>query len=305
MPRIDSGVPNAGPPVRMSTAVKNDPKRHGAPGRTAWTRAIARERLGHLLGEPGGDADGSGGAREQKRRHDHRLAGDRPLHERVGHQPVPDERAVGVDHAHDRRRLLDHLAPAERDRRQLDGVAGLRSGRAVADERLVRPSQDGVVHVHVARALVEVAGLDGAALLARHEVGGVRHLDQLEVVGHRALAAAPVEVGAERRPADRRQHGLPAADRDRPRGIAGSERERGRGAVGHLHHELAVPVHALAVDVLAEPRQDRERALVADVGADLLEDRHGVLVDGVERLAREHGRDAGVSEHRRRAYRIA
>ena len=32
-------MPNAGPPVRMSTAVKNDPKRHGAPGRTAWTRA--------------------------------------------------------------------------------------------------------------------------------------------------------------------------------------------------------------------------------------------------------------------------
>ena len=75
--------------------------------------------------------------------------------------------------------------------------------------------------------------------------------------------------------------------------------------VGHLHHELAVPAHALAVDVLAEPRQQRQSALVAHVGADLLEDRHGVLVDGVERLAREHGRDAGVSEHRRRAYRIA
>ena len=61
----------------------------------------ARERLGHLLGKPGGDADGRRCAREEKRRDDHRLAGDRPLHERVGHEPVPHERAVGVDDAHD------------------------------------------------------------------------------------------------------------------------------------------------------------------------------------------------------------
>ena len=265
----------------------------------------AREGLGHLLGEPGGDADGCRGAREQKRRDDHRLAGDRPLHEGVGHEAVPHERAVGVDDTHDRGRLLDRLAPAERDRGQLDGVASLRAGRPVADERLVRPSQDGVVHVHVARALVEVAGLDRAALLARHEVGGVRHLDQLEVVGDRALAAAALEVGAERRPADGREHRLRPADPDRPGGVPGPERERRRCAPGHLHHELAVPADALAVDVLAQPREQGQSALVADVRPDLLEDGHGVLVDGVERLAREHGRDAGVSEHRRRAYRIA
>ena len=38
------------------------------------------------------------------------------------------------------------------------------------------------------------------------QVGRVRHLDQLDVVGHRALAAAALQVGAERRAADRRQH---------------------------------------------------------------------------------------------------
>ena len=51
-----------------------------------------------------------------------------------------------------------------------------------------------------------------------------------------------------------------AADRHRPLGVARLERERRRRLRDHLHHELAIPAHALAVDVLPERAQQLERA---------------------------------------------
>ena len=89
------------------------------------------------------------------------------------------------------------------------------------------------------------------ALQAGDQLGGVRHLHQLDVVGDRAVAAAALEVGAERRAADRREHRRAAADRDLAVGVARRERERRRRLRDQLHHELAIPAHALAVDVLA------------------------------------------------------
>jgi hypothetical protein len=58
----------------------------------------------------------------------------------------------------------------------------------------------------VPAVLVEVAGLDGAALVAGDQLGRLRHLDQLDVIGVRAVAASALEVGAERGAAHRRQH---------------------------------------------------------------------------------------------------
>ena len=62
-----------------------------------------------------------------------------------------------------------------------------------------------------------------------------------------------------------------------------------------LHHELAVEVHARAVDLLPEAREHLARRVVHDLRADLLEDRHGLRVDRVERVLRED-RERGL-EH--------
>ena len=77
----------------------------------------ARQRLGDLQRQAGGQRHRRGRARQHERRHRHRLPGLGPRDDALHHQRVPDQRAVGVHDADDRRRRGDRLAAAARDRR--------------------------------------------------------------------------------------------------------------------------------------------------------------------------------------------
>ena len=70
-------------------------------------------------------------------------------------------------------------------------------------------------------------------------------------------------------------------------GLRALHRDLRRGELQLLHHELAVEAHARAVDLLPEPGEQLERRLVHDLRADLLEDRHRLRVNGVERVLGE------------------
>ena len=62
---------------------------------------------------------------------------------------------------------------------------------------------------------------------------------------------------------------------------------RARRELQLRHHELAVEAHARAVDTLSVPLQQIARRLVHDLCADLLENRHRLPVDRVERVLAE------------------
>ena len=107
------------------------------------------------------------------------------------------------------------------------------------------------------------------------------------MVGVHPVAPSALAVGDERRAAGRQHAERAAAERDRALRVAPAHGDLRRRELQLLHHELAVEVHARAVDLLPEAREQLARGLVHDLGADLLEDRHGLRVDGVERVLGE------------------
>ena len=73
-PKTDSGVPNAGEPVRMSVTGEERPVQARRARAHELGEGDARQRLGHLLGEPAGSRSPALVApAEQERRHDDRL----------------------------------------------------------------------------------------------------------------------------------------------------------------------------------------------------------------------------------------
>ena len=132
--------------------------------------------------------------------------------------------------------------------------------------------------------LGHVGSLAGAALAAAQQIGRLRHLDDLDVIGVLPAAAPTLAVGDERRAAGRQMAERPAAERDGALGVAALHGDL-RGRPGELlHHEPAVEAHARALDALTEPGQQLECRLVRHLGADVLEDRHRLGADGVERV---------------------
>jgi hypothetical protein len=134
-------------------------------------------------------------------------------------------------------------------------------------------------------------------MMAGDQVSRVRHLHQLDVIGVGAVAAPPLHVRAERRAAHRYQHRRAVADAYRLGRVSALQRER-RGRLGqHLHHELAVPVHALALDLLAQAAQHRQSVVVPHLGADLLQHHHRPLMHLIELLLAQHLAAGVAREH--------
>ena len=118
------------------------------------------------------------------------------------------------------------------------------------------------------------------------------------MVGVHAVTPPALAIGDERRAARRQHAERAAAERDRALGVAAPHRDLRRRELQLLHHELAVEADARALDLLPEPGEHLARRLVHDLGADLLEDRHRLRVDRIERVLgedrerrREHAAD--------------
>ena len=109
------------------------------------------KRLGGLLRQRARESHRRHRARHQERCDDHRLPHVRVLEEGTRHAVVVAQRAVDVDQADDRRRLLDGLAPSKDDRSHLDRVSGALGRDDAAHEGFVRPAKVGINHVEVPR----------------------------------------------------------------------------------------------------------------------------------------------------------
>ncbi len=147
----------------MSTPEKNEPYRQGAPGRTSWAIATPLRASAICSDSPAASDTGAVAPASMNGVIATGCAGRRPRHQALDHQRVPDERAVRVDDADDRGRGGDRVAAAAGDRRELHRVLRLLARRAVADVRLVRPAQAGVVEVEVAARLGDLGRLGDAA----------------------------------------------------------------------------------------------------------------------------------------------
>ena len=262
-PSTDSGVPNAGEPVRMSVTVKNEPYRHGTPSRTSWASATPLQRLGDLLREPAAHAHRARRAREQERRHDDRLLRLGPRDQRVGHAEVPDQRRVGVHDAHERGFRFDRLAAAVHDLGHADAVARARTARAVGGVRLVRVPDRRVLHVHVARS--PSAGRSPrprrpARSSARRWPGSASRTGRGRLM--RPLRRPSSRSLANGGPPTFIHTGTPSG----PPTVSERSglRPRNRNDDGRLrdllHHEAAIPVDALVRRPSARPRRAASRA---------------------------------------------
>ena len=129
--------------------------------------------------------------------------------------------------------------------------------------------------------------------------------DEVLEVLERSVAAAPVEIVDEGRAVVRREHHRVAADDDVALRIARVLHvARGRGGA-ELSREAARKAHPLALDVAARAAKEVERARkVAELDADLLEQRVGVALDDFEPFLAENlgqrnvARDVGHGDGR-------
>ena len=114
----------------------------------------------------------------------------------------------------------------------------------------------------------------------------MRELDEIVHVLERAVATAAVEVGHERRPADRREDRRVTAEMQVAQGVAGVKVEftRRRGQQGARHPARYVDSIALHVGPGLAPQAQRFR-VAAELDADLLENRLGVRLDDLDGLS--------------------
>ena len=286
-PAPTPGVPKAGPPVRMSTAVKNEPNRHGAPGPDRL-RSAPRRTTPRPPSATSPEAIVIGAVAPASRNGVTTTGWPADAHslQRVHHQEVPDQRAVGVDDAHH----APASARSPRGRRRRSPPARRRrapSGRRCRSRRAACPTSAAPSSPCPCGGCArQVGGLDGAALVAGDQVGGVRHLDQLDVVGvacRRGGRARGRSRTASRRPAS--APASAAADRHRPLGVAAPQRERVPAPWPASPSRTRDPsARARRRSFWPEPAQHLERRRVADVGADLLEHRHRALVHRLQLL---------------------
>ena len=257
----------------------------------------AAERLGQGLGTDAGRGDRGHRAGQDERGQQGRLV-------RLGigargaqHHRVPDERRVGVDQAEADRVVLE-IVRTEGDAGQLDGVAGALWRRDRAHERLVAVADVRIDHVEVAlvdRHVHRLAHRPARVVEMRRHVG---ELHEVPEVLDRAVAAAAVQVAHERRAVVRGEDRVHPADLDVPFRVArvlGELAWRGR-----LDDRAAHPAREpdpLPVDGRAGLAQDPEGVgIAAELEADLLEDRVGVVLDerrGPPRRGPRTGRACG------------
>ena len=203
--------------------------------------------------------------------------------------------------------MVLEVVGAERDARHLDRVAGPLRGGDRAHERLVAVAHVRVDHVEVALVDRDVDRLADRAAAVVEVRRGVGQLHEVAEVLDGAVAPAAVEVAHERRAVVRGEDRVHPADLDVVPASFRAYWVNWRGA-RRLDDRAAHPAREadpLAVDVGARLPQQPERVRVAaEVDADLLEDRVGVLLDQREALlaedlerrerARQEGRPLGV-----------
>ena len=188
--------------------------------------------------------------------------------------------------------LLGDEFLAEQDLAHRDRILGaLRLGDR-AHERLVGIAHMRIDHLEMALVDGQIDGLaDRAAGMVdeRREIGELHEI--LEILD-RAVAASMIEIVHERRAVIGREHRRVAADQHVALGIARMlDVARGRRGA-ELAREPAREPHALALDVGARVAKARQRGgIIAEVDADLLQQRLGVALDDREPfLAQDLGR---------------
>ena len=223
--------------------------------------------------------------------------------ERVEHRRVPHERRVAVQHP-GQHRVVRHEVVAERDPRHRHRVLGPLPGGGRAHERLVRVPEQAVHDVQVAFRHRDVHRLADDAAGEVHGRRQVRKLVERVQVVERAVAAAVVEVEHERRAVGRHEHHATPAHGDAALGVAGGEGERLRRLRDQLHEQRPVDAHPVTVDVGPRLLPVRDRLVVAEVDADLLQDPHRGVVDALDALLVQHlvvrKRKLERRQHRRR-----
>ena len=144
-----------------------------------------------------------------------------------------------------------------------------------------------VDHVQVPRAKGKILRLHRRAARAVDLIDGLRHLVEVGEVIERGPSAPALQVGDERRPVDRRRDHVVAAEDHRAGLVPGLELE-GRGRLGHVFHdECPLEADSVFLDPHAGLPEEVLRPLVQEIDADLFEDGHRLLVDGVDFLGRK------------------
>src|SRR6185369_3134377 len=192
---------------------------------------------------------------------------------------------VRVDQRQDDGMVLE-VVRAEQDPGHLNRVTGPLGGRHGAHERLVAEPHVAVDHVEVALVDRHVDGLADRPAAVVEERAQVGELHEVAEVLDRAVAPAVVEVADERRAVVRGQDGVAAADLDvvvMVPGVLGELARRRR--LDDLAAHPAREPDPFALDVGAGVAEEMQGvAVAAELEADLLEDRVGVLLDDREAL---------------------
>ena len=257
----------------------------GAAGTHQLRKRHARQGFGEQLRHASRRRDRSHGACQHRRHDDGALVVPREHAQRAEHAAVEGQRRVRVDVAEQHGLAVDRIC-AKEDLCHAHGVGGVswRFRRAFA--ALVAVAEERILHVEVALALRDVHRLDHAAAGEVDGRRGVRELDEVVQVLQRAVAAAAIEVGDERRAAHRREHRCVAAEADAALGVARVQNEFLRRRAEQRAGQAAGNAHALAAHVGAGVTPQAQRFGVAtEFDADFLEDRLGVRLDDLDRFA--------------------
>ena len=272
----------------MSIAEKNEPKTTGAPGLVSWTSATPESASAICSARPPATETG---AVAPASRNGVTSTGWRAVAHAVSASTISSSQTSGLFGLTMPRiagSAASRRVPAVGDRRELDRVLRLRPRGAVTDEGLVRPAHRRVVVLEVPAELGQLRGLRPTALHQGERARGVGEPHDLVVVGQRALATPSLEVRDERRAARVGADQAAVADPQRALRVARAHREALGRAGRELADQLRIPAHARAVDRLAMRAQQRERALVMHLRADLGENRHGLRLDAIQGRLREY-----------------
>ena len=189
------------------------------------------------------------------------------------------------------RRLADECVPVDAadEHRHLDRVVDHRRAGAEAVPRLVELGREGPVLVEVARLDRQVGRLQGPAALLVEDVDGSDEPHVVDEVGEVARPPAAVEVAHERRPADRAEDQVRAAEEHVALGVPGVQPELARGRRHQRLHLRRIeadhprrPIH-----LRSGPRERVERPVAEDLHPDLGEDAQRRHVDRLDLVRRQ------------------
>ena len=149
---------------------------------------------------------------------------------------------------------------------------------------LVRQGELFIKTVQMADRGVNVDRLDRIAPGEMDAVEILRQLDEVAKAVHEARDLAPLKIPVIRRRGDIAKDDMLAAHRQGAVGVARGDGEFRRRAAHHLHHEILVHADGFAIDDAARLPEDRDRLGVQEADADLRQDAHRALVDGVHTI---------------------